>query len=160
MKAAVTWDANAAIVSKDPLNVSRCFWAAPSNMSFMASEKSSKETLPSLIMSVTSSFVTPIWSASFCCRPIPRSINWAITSPSTWPRAATFDQIDPISPMDTPEWAAESATRLRVSWRSWPGLIPELSMTEATWAVSPMRKEVPSMDLLTLPIIWSMSLPL
>ena len=130
-------------LARAPVNVVPADSAAPPRPSCMASAKVWKSILPSETMSDTSALVLFRCLPSIWRTGMPLDMSWSMSSPWSFPRAATDPKIVPMSARLLPLICAVSATVLRtlVSWS--PSLMPEADRLAATVAASPSPNAVP-----------------
>lgn len=129
-----------------PVNVVPALCAAPPRPSCMASAKVWKSILPSETMSDTSALVLLRCLPSIWRTGMPLDMSWSMSSPWSFPRAATDPKIVPMSVRLRPLICAVSATVLRTCVSSPPSLTPEAERLAATVAASPSPNAVPLTD--------------
>lgn len=129
-----------------PVNVVPALCAAPPRPSCMASAKVWKSILPSETMSDTSALVLFRCLPSIWRTGMPLDMSWSMSSPWSFPRAATDPKIVPMSVRLRPLICAVSATVLRTCVSSPPSLTPEADRLAATVAASPSPNAVPLTD--------------
>ena len=120
-----------------PGNVSPVRFAAPPIPASIAAANVAKSIWPLETILETSAEVFPVCFASIWSTGTPELMSCSMSSPWSFPRAATDPKMVPMSVRERPEIAATSATVASVAVISLPFFTPAAAIIAATEAASP-----------------------